>query len=190
MMEIICNEHELISTNVDVKIFLTVIFFRGNSMKEKSWWKVYLITLITLGIYSLYWVLDTMGQINHLYGKAYFNIKRRVILLGVLLMGYILDFIGLIFYVVDGLDEPTSMTAGILASFIIAAILTTIWVVILIIYIIQIARAIANIQEQLKIAPKIEVVLSGILFILWWSAIPYIQENLNKIIYISNNQKQ
>lgn len=159
-------------------------------MKEKSWWCVYFITLITLGIYSLYWTLDTMGQINYLYGKVYFDIKKRVIFLGVLLMSYIIGFIGLIFYIANNLEEPGSIGVSILISFIIGGILTAVWNITLIVYIIQIARELANLEVQLKIAPKIEVILSGALFILWWSSIPYIQDHLNKIIHIVNKEKQ
>lgn len=150
-------------------------------MKKRSSIVVYFLTFFTGSIYFFFWMFSLMREINILVGKKVFDVRKKVTSLLIVLALY------LIFFHVTGLVIALKSNVLTTTVFTIGFALVVSWFVLIIRNLRQICSEIAIIESSKLNGNPISKNTATILFFIYFTAIPYIQSHMNKIIEGSTN---
>lgn len=146
-------------------------------MKRKSLFLVWLYTFITFCVYLLYWLFDSMKVINQLKEKTVFSIKKESTLMVGLFVIYLVLFSRHYLTIIKVTNQIIEN-----GLFIITSVIALIWVIKLITLLYKIAVNIFELEKNLNIDNKCKPSLIFILFLLYFTVIPYLQKHLNSVI--------
>jgi len=136
---------------------------------------------VTFGVYFFYWILELMKEINTLSDEVKFDVKKKLTNVILILVPYLIIFV---------IMEYTFRTPFFFILFCAEFILAVLWFVMIIKYIKQVCNGIALLEQEAQVEKKISGGRAILLFFLYFTAIPYIQSHMNKIIDSINNKQR
>lgn len=164
-------------------IFKSYIFKKHhiaiNEMKRNAL-IVYFLFWITIGFYMFYWFYFVMDFINQKLNIEKF--KKDKIIIGLLLYQIIYVISFAIFYSSIQFDSIGQLSSESFTTFIFLWFFAFGYYVSIAYLIYSISRNILEIEKIYEIRSKISPGISVLLFILYFTTFPYIQNHINKVI--------
>ncbi len=128
----------------------------------------YLLIWITCGFYGIYWAYKVMNYINTTKNEKIYNFKKIVLFV-------------IIFFAID-IPLFLSINESCPILFLIVFVLHIIWLILVFKYVYSFSFHIHNIQKENSIDHYISPKKTILLMFLYFTAIPYIQHHLNKLL--------
>jgi threonine/homoserine/homoserine lactone efflux protein len=162
-------------------------------MKKRKPVLVWLFSLLTGGIYLIYWLFSLIEEINAYNKKEKINYKKTVIKFSVVLSLFFILILLCIFFAESLSNNNTESMPVMIIMFLVMILVCWIvgvcWIVLILKTIWKIAVELRQIQIENNVISPIETSLSVILIFLYFANFIYLQSHINRTVEIIGEEK-
>jgi len=139
---------------------------------------VFILVWLTIGLYGIYWLFDTVRLLNSRHHKKKYNTRFLGWAVGIFLGTYLAG----ILFVDIAMRSGTTISPGLQILLMILFLMALLWNLFVIFGVSNISRRIREVEIQDDIEDPINPGISLLAFFFFFTAFPYMQHHINRIV--------